>query len=204
MCWAVRDRRRFREKCSGYPRQVTNSQLGSSARDSLRTTLRETQQQYSDGNPRPLKAYLGLMGTYLTMVGALSALVRRLGRPLPTRLGAGDIALVAVATHKAARMVTKETVTSPLRAPFTTFRGAAGDAELHEDVTAPGARHAVGELLTCPFCTGHWIATVLVFGLVIAPRATRLVCAILTAVAGSDALQLLYASAQHLEHRAAG
>ncbi|MGN6088345.1 MAG: DUF1360 domain-containing protein [Actinomycetes bacterium] len=175
----------------------------SSLRASAAGAAREAQSRYSDGSPRPLKAYLGLMATYLGLVGALSAAVRQRRAPLPTRLSAADLALVAVATHKAARMVTKETVTSPLRAPFTTFRGAAGDAELHEDVTAAGAKHAVGELLTCPFCAGHWIATVFVFGLVLAPRATRLVCGILAAVAGSDALQLGYAVAQHLEHRAA-
>jgi hypothetical protein len=28
----------------------------------------------------------------------------------------------------------------------------------------------MGELLTCPFCLGQWVATGLIFGLVLAPR----------------------------------
>jgi hypothetical protein len=107
-----------------------------------------------------------------------------------------DVVLVAAATHKLARIIAKDAVTSPIRAPFTEFAGAAGDAELSEEVRGEGTRHAVGELLSCPFCLAQWIATGFAFGLVFAPRATRLVAATMTAVAGSDFLQLAYAWGQ--------
>ncbi len=88
-------------------------------------------------------------------------------------------------------------MTSPLRAPFTRFRGQSGPAELAEDARESSeARHSTGELLTCPLCTAQWVATSFVFGLVVAPRFTRLAASALTAVAGSDALQFAYA---HLE-----
>jgi hypothetical protein len=31
-------------------------------------------------------------------------------------------------------------------------------------------RHAVGEMITCPFCLGAWVATGLVGGLVLAAK----------------------------------
>jgi hypothetical protein len=51
-------------------------------------------------------------------------------------------------------------------------------------------------LLTCPFCLAQWVGTGFVFGLVLAPRATRLTAGIFTIVAGSDALQYAYAAIQ--------
>ena len=40
---------------------------------------------------------------------------------------------MTVATHKLARLVTKESITSALRAPFTRYQGVSGPAELAED-----------------------------------------------------------------------
>ena len=54
----------------------------------------------------------------------------------------------------------------------------------------------MGELLSCPFCLAVWVATALTGGLVLAPRVTRLVATILTAVTASDFLQFAYAAAQ--------
>jgi hypothetical protein len=65
-----------------------------------------------------------------------------------------------------------------------------------EEVRGKGIRHAVGELITCPFCTSQWVATAYAAGLVFAPRATRLAGTTMTAVAGSDWLQLAYARLQ--------
>ena len=49
-------------------------------------------------------------------------------------------------------------MTSPLRAPFTRFEGASGHAEVAEEVREHGGvKHAVGELLTCPFCLAQWV-----------------------------------------------
>jgi hypothetical protein len=59
-----------------------------------------------------------------------------------------------------------------------------------------GPRHAIGEFVTCPFCLSQWIATGLAFGLVLAPRPTRLAAGTLAALVGSDALQFLYSDLQ--------
>lgn len=138
------------------------------------------------------------MATYLSATTALALAVRATGRPLPHRPAVTDVVLLSVATHKLIRILAKDAVTSPPRAPFTGYRAPAGAGELHEDVRtdAGPTRHAVGELLSCPICLAVWVATALTGGLVLAPRATRLVATVLTAVTASDFPQFAYAAAQ--------
>lgn len=152
-------------------------------------------QAYRHGEDRPLGGYLKLMSVYAA--GTVSAYVaaRRLGRPVP-RLSPWDVAQLGIATHKASRTIAKDPVTSPLRAPFTSFEGSSAPGELHEEVRGDGIQHSVGELLSCPMCLAQWVATGLSLGLVFAPTATRLAMSTLTAVAASDFLQHLYVRLQ--------
>ncbi|CAM4141255.1 DUF1360 domain-containing protein [Kibdelosporangium persicum] len=155
--------------------------------------MRETQEQYENGKEeRPLRGYLGALGVFGGMTGALALTGKLLGKRLPERFSLGDTVLLGIATHKASRLLAKDAVTSPLRAPFVRYEQPAGDAELNESVRGHGARHAVGELLTCPFCLAMWVATGLAAGMVFAPRFTRLASTVLTSVAAADALQLGY------------
>jgi hypothetical protein len=135
--------------------------------------------------------------TFAAAVGAgVTAVLRRGGPPvsLPTR----DLALGSIAVFRASRLVTEASVTSPLRAPFTSYAGPSDPGEVAEEVQAPdgGHRHAVGELVSCPYCVGTWLATGLGFGLVLAPAWTRLAASILTIQAGADVLQKLYSDLQ--------
>ena len=82
---------------------------------------------YSD-EPRPLAAHGVLIATFATLLGAGIAAGRRRGDGLPERIGAGDIVMAGVATHKLSRLVTKDKVTGVLRAPFTRYEGSAGPA----------------------------------------------------------------------------
>ncbi|SES38014.1 DUF1360 domain-containing protein [Lentzea albida] len=153
--------------------------------------MRKIWKAYGEG--RPLPGYLLAIGSYATLAGAVSVAGRLTGVRLPERFSLVDTALVSVATHKASRLLTKEAVTSPIRAPFTRYEEPAGHAELKESVRSDHpAQHAIGELLTCPFCAGVWIASGLTAGLVFAPRLTRFVSTALTAVAASDVLNLVY------------
>jgi len=165
--------------------------------------IRKTNRAYAAHEHRPLEGYLRTMGTYglagLTLTGVAMATRRR----IPERISAGDVALVSLATHKLSRILAKEAVTSPLRAPFTSYVGPAGAAELTEEVRDDQGpvMHAVGELLSCPFCLAVWIASGLSAGLVLAPRFTRLVGVTFTAVAASDFLQLAYTAAKNLAEK---
>jgi hypothetical protein len=158
--------------------------------------LRALRGEYAPGQPFPLLGYIASGSTYVALVAGLTAAVQLTGRQLPERTSVMDLVLISVATHKLSRLVAKDSVTSPLRAPFTRYEKPAGEAELVEQVRGHGARHTVGELISCPFCLAVWMSTVLTAGLVLAPRLTRLVATGLTAVAVSDFLQLGYAAAK--------
>lgn len=167
--------------------------------DRARQEATTERRRYAAGEDRPLGSYVGVLGVYAVVMAVGSALLRRSSRSLPERFEARDLALVTVATHKVARLLAKEPVTSPLRAPFTRFEGVEHAAELAEEVRGSGARKAVGELLTCPFCLAHWIATGFAFGLAVAPRPTRFVASVFTMLSGSDVLQFAYAAIQEAQ-----
>jgi hypothetical protein len=154
---------------------------------------------YRDGADRPLGGYLVVMATFAALVSGAAGLARARGRGLPDGVGPWDVLLLALATHKVSRTVTKDAVTSPLRAPFTRYKETGGPAEVMEEVRATsGLRHSIGELITCPFCLDVWIATGFTLGLVFAPRVTRLVATTFTAITGADFLHLLYTKAQQV------
>jgi hypothetical protein len=147
---------------------------------------------HSPEQERPLGGYAALMAVFGTVVAAFSAWLKRSGREVPERPTAGDLALVTLATHKASRLLAKDRVTSTIRAPFTEFEGDAGPGEVSESARGRGLRRAVGELVICPYCLGLWIAAVFAAGLIVMPRPTRWVAGVLSAVFGSDVLQIVY------------
>jgi hypothetical protein len=143
-----------------------------------------------------LRGYTGVMAVYAAGVLAAAFGMWRTKR-LPKRYAAGDLALVALATHKVSRTLAKDSVTSPLRAPFARFEGSAGPGEVNEEVTAQGATKSIGELLTCPFCLDQWVATGFVTGLGVAPRLTRYVASIFAVRAAADLILFGYVAAEH-------
>jgi len=164
----------------------------------VRRWARTQRREYTNGEERPLAGDLGAMGIYVGLVSAAAAAVRASGRELPDRIPAGDALLLTVATFRLARRLAKDPVTAPIRAPFTRFEGASGHAEVAEEVREHGGvKHAIGELVTCPFCLAQWVGTGFVFGYVTAPKATRLAALTMTMVAGSDVLQFAYDAIQN-------
>jgi hypothetical protein len=145
---------------------------------------------YSPNEPMPLAGYTALLGIWSTGVGAfLAAFSDR----LPRRVSWSDFAVMSLATHKLARIVTKDFVTSPLRAPFVRYEKSAGGGEVVEKTRGSGSmRRAVGDLLTCNWCIAPWIAAALGAGFVLRPRVARFVATMFSAVAISDALQHAY------------
>src|SRR6478735_3350297 len=159
---------------------------------------RTQRREYTNGADRPLAGDLGALGVYVGLVTAAAAAVRASGRQVPERIPVGDAFLLTVATFRLARRIAKDPVTAPIRAPFVRFEGASGHAEVAEEVREHGGvKHAVGELVTCPFCLAQWVGTGFVFGYVTAPKATRLAALTMTMIAGSDVLQFVYDGIQN-------
>lgn len=152
---------------------------------------------YADPEKRPpLLPYLAFMSIFGTLVGAALAAARKQGRELPEQVGAGELLLVGTASHKLSRLIAKDKVTSPLRAPFTELEGKGGPAELEESSRGTGARKAIGELLICPYCLGLWVVAGFSVGLIFAPRVTRFVASLFAALTISDFFQIAYKAAE--------
>lgn len=163
----------------------------------VRNTIHTQAQEYGQGEEQPLGGYLVVMTVFAAAVGLAGMIAMLTGRRLPHHIAAYDLALITAGTHKLSRTLSKAAVTSPLRAPFTRYRGTAGPAEVMEEpVDGSPVRHAVGKLLSCPFCLDMWIATGFITGLVFVPGFTRAVAATFTALTGADFLHLIYARAQ--------
>ena len=142
-------------------------------------------------DPRPLGGYATLLATYGTGASLLAFALRgRRGRI--GRIDARELVLLTLATQHISRILTKDSITSPLRAPFARFVQATGEGEVLETVIGHGVRHAVGELATCPYCSSQWVATALLAGTVAAPNLTGAVTRIAAISRVSDFLQLAY------------
>lgn len=176
---------------------MSNVEKGPAPVRGVTEEIREEVAEYEQGADQPLGGYAATLATYGATVTGLAALAWRKRRGHLPEVGPLDVALLGVATYKVARVVSKDAITSPLRAPFTTYRGRADTpAEVNERPRGRGLRKVIGELLTCPFCMAQWVGTGFAFALVLAPRATRLVAGILTAITAADFLQFAYVAAE--------
>jgi hypothetical protein len=154
-------------------------------------------QGYAPPSERPpLVSYAATMAVFGAGFAGALGLAKRQGRELPERVGAADLATIGVASHKLSRLIGKDKVTAPLRAPFTEFEGSGGPSEYEESARGTGARRAIGELLVCPYCLGLWVVAGFALGLLFAPRLTRFLAAIFSALAISDFLQIAYKAAE--------
>jgi hypothetical protein len=160
------------------------------------TTEQPAEQQYDEREAVPLAGYAALAATFAAAAGAFAVVARRRGTVLPERVPPWDVALLGVATYKTARLLSKDKITSFLRAPFTRREQDTTAGEVMDEPRGSGVRLAVGDLVSCPFCVSAWTASGLVGSYVLAPRATRLVGAGLTAMTLADWLQYAWAWTQ--------
>lgn len=144
------------------------------------------------GEEQRLYSYATLMGLFNLIFAVFLLFVKGTGRKIPERVDTKDLALLGVATHKLSLIGAQDAVTSPLRAPFTELQEKESPKSLDEKPRGKGLRRSVGELLTCQFCLGMWVASFFTYGLVLAPRVTRLIATIFTVVTISDHLHQTY------------
>jgi hypothetical protein len=142
-----------------------------------------------DQDTVPLGGYAVLTAAFTVGAAVFTGVARRQGVRLPQRVPPWDVALLGTATYKASRLLSRDRITSFVRAPFTRRRSDALAGEVLDEPRGSGVRRAVGDLVSCPFCTSVWVAGALVGAYAWTPRATRLVCAGLGAVTMADWLQ---------------
>jgi hypothetical protein len=135
---------------------------------------------------RPLPEYAAISAGFGAVLGSFLLVARR---RLPERIGFGDVARIGLASYKLGRLVAKDEVTSWVRAPVTQ----------DEEATEPkprGVERALGELVTCPYCVGVWIASGLTYALIVFPRETRVVTTIFSGQAVADFLNAAFIKLQ--------
>lgn len=149
----------------------------------------------------PYEAYAGIMSVFVGGLTVAGLLARALGRD-PREHDALDLAVLGLATFKAARTLSSDEVTSFLREPFVEGQAHAGD---EEPVETGDLRQAVGELVTCSRCVGTWTAAGLATTQILAPRFGRILTWTLAAGGANDWFQAGFAAltgkANELEQR---
>ena len=144
------------------------------------------------GSKQRLYSYSALMSVFYLIFTIFLLVAKGVGRAIPEQVDSKDIALLGVATHKLSQIGAKDAVTSPLRAPFTELQETESQKNVKEKPRGEGLRRSIGELVTCQFCLGLWVASFFTYGLVLMPRVTRLMATIFTILTVSDHLHQTY------------
>ena len=110
--------------------------------------IRSAFEGYQGGKEMPLGGFAAILGLFNVAVAGFVWAIRRTGRELPERISLPDLLLLGVATHKLSRLITKDWVTSPIRAPFTEYQGTAEGGEVKEKARGEGLQLALGDLFT--------------------------------------------------------
>lgn len=139
----------------------------------------------------PLGAYTAIVGVFGAGLAAGLMPASRRGR-VRAQVGVGDLIVLGLATHKLSRLIAKDSVTRPFRAPFTRYTGESQLNELAEEPRGHGLQQAIGQLLFCPQCVGQWVAAGFSIGLLRAPKMTRAIAGVYAIHAVSDFLHAAY------------
>lgn len=154
---------------------------------------------YKGGENMPLAGYLTLLGVFNSALVAFLAASNTKNEDENKKNGLTGLIILGLATFKLARVISKDRVTSPLRAPFTEYVEPDGTSEVKEKSRGTGLQRAIGDLITCPWCMSPWVAGALTIGYVFKPRATRILTGIFAAVAVADFLQHGYNHVKEIE-----
>ena len=146
----------------------------------------------------PTRDYAALVAVFNGLLASVLFARKCEREPLPERVEPQDLILFALSTQKLSRVITKDKVTAAFRAPFTEIEGKGAAGELEERGRGRGLRRAIGDLITCPFCLGTWIASGFIYGYIFNPRITRTVASIFAVGGMADFLQQAYIKAQEM------
>lgn len=111
-------------------------------------------------------------------------------RKRPEPITPRDWGMLVLATFRMSRLLAYDNVMQAYRAPFAeVVPHDSGAGETTQAKPGTGIKRAIGELVTCPICNGTWIAAGLVYGLNLAPKYTRTLMAIMSAMGATEILQ---------------
>jgi hypothetical protein len=106
-------------------------------------------------------------------------------------IGLWEVFLLGFATLRLGRMISYDLIMKPLRSPFTqTVADSTGAGETVEP-KGVGAVHALGEMFSCPICTGTWVAALLVYGLYLCPQVMHVFILVMGVIGIAEGLNAL-------------
>lgn len=139
---------------------------------------------------QPLRGYLTVAGVFASAAVLGLGLLKASGRRLPVPK-AIDVFLLGIGTMRLSRLIARDKVMSPVRAPFTDVEQ--DGAETKERPRGSGITRAVGELVTCPRCTAMWASGMLCMTYCWTPDVARAVSLTLSSAAISDVANRAFA-----------
>jgi hypothetical protein len=130
--------------------------------------------------------YTSLTGLFMALFAGLAWYQNHQRREV--RVKPFELVQLGFATYRLGRLLSYDKVTEPYRAPFTQTVPDASGAGMTVVSRGTGFRGAIGDLITCPVCTGTWVAAGLVYGLNLIPRPTRMFLNIMSSVGIAELL----------------
>lgn len=132
---------------------------------------------------------LALIGLFLAFFAALAP---RRGRAKEQPIHGLDVGMLGLAALRAGRLLSYDRVTEPVREPFTETEpdeSGAGDTVVPQSGSA--VRETLGQLISCPVCSGTWAAAAMAYFLRLAPVPGRFFLLIMSATGLAEVLNAL-------------
>jgi hypothetical protein len=132
-------------------------------------------------------SYAGLMGLFAAVFAGFS-----FWKGGDFSLKPFDFLLLALSTFRMGRLMSYDLVFKPIREPVTETvpnPDGAGEVVVPEGT---GLRHAVGDLISCPICSGTWAGAGLVYAFRLFPGPARMFMAIMAAAGAAELLDGAY------------
>jgi hypothetical protein len=118
---------------------------------------------------------LTIIGIFLTIFFSVASRMKKDQKDInKIKLKPFDLILLGFSTFRLGRLVSFDTVFEPIRYPFTETVDMENGAGKVVEPKGEGMKRAIGEMISCPICSGTWIAAGLVYGLQLFPNLTRL------------------------------
>jgi hypothetical protein len=123
-------------------------------------------------------------------------------------LSAVDLFLLATSTFRLGRLVAYNEAFEPIRSPVAkTVPDDSGAGKTTEPKQKGGALKSLGQLVTCPICSGTWIAAGLTYALHLWPGATRVFLVATSSIGSAEllnAVQEFFSWSSQASRKAAG
>jgi len=134
-------------------------------------------------------AYLTLTGLFFGIFALFSS--RRRRKSDVENLKSRELVMLGFATYRLGHLISFDKVTEPLRLPFTETKMDEFGAAMTVEARGEGVRRAIGELISCPICSGTWAAAALVYLVNLFPGPGRVFITMLGAIGMGEMLHAL-------------